>query len=71
MEVRFILGQDANELQRPIEDRKRRRSQTFAVLTELEWVVSGHVTGKRIKTVCHFAFTDDVKVAEVIQPGGN
>ena len=43
------------------------RSEPFAVLTELGWVVSGPMTGNRRQNVCHFAFTEDVKVAENIQ----
>ena len=43
------------------------RSELFAVLTELGWVVSGPMTGKKSQNVCHFAFTEDVKVAEIIQ----
>ena len=44
-----------------------KRSEHFAVLTELRWVVSGPKTGKRRQNVCHFAFSKDVKVAENIQ----
>ena len=67
MEVGIILGQDAYELQRPLDYKIGTRSEPFAVLTELGWVVSGPMTGKRRENVCHFAFTDDVKVAENIQ----
>ena len=67
MDVGVILGQDAYELQRPLDYRIGTRSEPFAVLTELGWVVSGLMTGKRRQNVCHFAFTEDVKVAENIQ----
>ena len=67
MEVGIILVQDAYELQRPLDYKIGTRSELLAVLTELGWVVSGHMTGKRRKNVCHFGFTDDVKVAENIQ----
>ena len=63
MEVGIILGQDAYELQRPLDYKIGTRSEPFAVLTELGWVVSGPMTGKRRQNVCHFAFTEDVKVA--------
>ena len=63
MEVSIILGQDAYELQRPLDYKIGTRSEPFAVLTELGWVVIGHMTGKRRQNVCHFAFTEDVKVA--------
>ena len=67
MEVGIILGQDAYELQRPLDYKIRTQSEPFAVLTKLGWVVSGPMTGKRRQKVCHFAFTEDVKVAENIQ----
>ena len=67
MEVGIILGQDAYELQRPLDYKIRTRSEPFAVLTELGWVVSGPMTGKKSQNVCHFAFTEDVKVAKNIQ----
>ena len=67
MEVGIILGQDAYELQRSLDYQIGTRSESFAVLTELEWVISGLMTGKRRQNVCHFAFTEDVKVAENIQ----
>ena len=67
MEVGIILGQDAYELQRPLDYKIGTRSEPFAVLTELGWVVSGPMTGERRQKVCHFAFTEDVKVAENIQ----
>ena len=62
MEVGIILGQDAYELQRPLDYKIGTRSEPFAVLTELGWVVSGPMTGKRRQNVCHFAFIEDVKV---------
>ena len=64
MEVGIILGQVAYELKRPLDYKIGTRSEPFAVLTE---VVSGAMTGKRRQNVCHFAFTEDVKVAENIQ----
>ena len=67
MEVGIILGQDAYELQRPLDYKIGTQSEPFAVLTELGWVFSGPMTGKRRQNVCHFAFTEDVKVAENIQ----
>ena len=67
MEVGIILGQDAYEIQRPLDYKIGTRSEPFAVLTELGWVVSGPMTGKKSQNVCHFAFTEDVKVAENIQ----
>ena len=67
MEVGIILGQDAYEIQRPLDYKIGTRSEPFAVLTELGWVVSGLMTGKQSQNVCHFAFTEDVKVTENIQ----
>ena len=67
MEVGIILGQDAYELQRPLNYEIGTRSEPFAVLAELGWVVSGPMTGKRRQNVSHFAFTEDAKVAENIQ----
>ena len=67
MEICIILGQDAYELQRPLDYKIGTRSEPFAVLTELGWVVSGPMTGKRRQNVRHFVFTEDVKVAENIQ----
>ena len=67
LDVGIILGQDAYELQRPLDYRIETRSEPFAVLTDLGWVVSGPMTGKRRQNFCHFAFTEDVKVAENIQ----
>ena len=67
MEVGIILGRDAYEIQRPLDYKIGTRSEPFAVLTELGWVVSGPMTGKKSQNVCHFAFTEDVKVAENIQ----
>ena len=67
MEVGIILGQDAYEIQRPLDYKIGTRSEPFAVLTELGWVVSGPMTGKKRQNVCHFAFTEEVKVAENIQ----
>ena len=67
MEVDIMLCQDAYELQRPLDYKIGTRSETFAVLTELGWVVSGPMRGKRRQNFCHFAFTEDMKVAENIQ----
>ena len=41
MEVDIILGQAAYELQSPLDYKTGARSEPFAVLTELGWVVSG------------------------------
>ena len=65
--VGIIFGQHAYELQRPLNYKIGKRSELFAVLTELGWVVSGPMTGKIRQTVCHFVFTEDVKEAENIQ----
>ena len=51
MEVGIILDQDAYELQRQLYYKIETRSEPFTVLTELEWVVSGPMTGKKDK-VC-------------------
>ena len=67
MEVGIILGQDAYKIQRPLDYKIGTRSESFAVLTQLGWVVSGSMTGKKSQNVYHFAFTEDVKVAENIQ----
>ena len=67
MEVGIILGQDAYEIQRPLDYKIGTRSEPFAVLTELGWVVNGPTTGKKSQNICPFAFTEDVKVAENIQ----
>ena len=67
MEVGIILGQYAYELQSPLDHKIGKRIEAFAVLTELGWVVSGPKMGKRRQNVCHFALTEDVKVAENIQ----
>ena len=64
MEVGIGLGQDAYELQRPLDCNKGTQSELFVVLTELGWVVSGHMMGKRRQNICSFAFTVDVKVSE-------
>ena len=67
MEVGIILGKDAYEIQRLLDYKIGTRSELFAVLTELGWVVSCPMKGKKSQNVCHFAFTEDVKVAENIQ----
>ena len=67
IEVGIILGQDAYEIQRPLDYKIGTRSEPFAVLTDLGWAVSGPMTGKKSQNGCHFAFTEDVKVAENIQ----
>ena len=67
MEVGINLGENAYELQRPLDYKIRTRSEPFAVPTELGWVISEPMTGERRQTVCHFAFTEDVKVAGNIQ----
>ena len=47
MERGIILGQDAYKIQRPLDYKIGTRSEPFAVLTELGWVVSGPMTGKK------------------------
>ena len=47
MEVGVILGQDAYELQSPLDYKIGTQSEPFVVLTEPGWVVSGPMTGKR------------------------
>ena len=47
MENGIILGQDAYDLRRPLDYKIRTRIELFAVLTELGWVVTGPMTGKR------------------------
>ena len=49
MEVGIIHGQDAYEIQRPLDYKFGTRSEPFAILTELGWVVSGPMTGKKVK----------------------
>ena len=67
MEVGIVLGQVAYEIQCPLDYKIGTRSEPFAVLTELEWVVSGPMTCNKSQSICHFAFTEHVKVAENIQ----
>ena len=67
MEIGIILGQDAYEIQRPLDYMIGTRSEPFAVLTELGRVVSGPRSHDRQENNCHFASTEDVKVAENIQ----
>ena len=66
MDIGIILGQEAYELQRLLDYKIGTRSEPLAVLTELGWVVSGPMMGKRRQNICHFAFTEEVKVAENI-----
>ena len=49
MEVGMILGQDAYDLQRPSDYKTGTQSEPFSALTELGWVVSGPMTGKKTK----------------------
>ena len=67
MEIGVILGQDAYELQRPLNYKIGTRSEPFAVLTELGWVVNGPVMGKKRQNVHHFAVTENVKVVETLK----
>ena len=67
MEIGIILGQNAYDLQCPLDYMIGTRNDCFAVLTKLGWVVSGPMTVKRRQNVCPFAFTEDVKVAENTQ----
>ena len=61
------LGQDAYEIQLPLDYKIGTQSEPFAVLTELGWVVSGPMTRKKSQNVCHFASTEDVKVVKNIK----
>ena len=47
MEVGIILEQDDYKIQRPLDYKIATRSEPFAVLTKLGWVVSGPTTGKK------------------------
>ena len=67
MEVGIVLRQDAYELQRPLDYKIGTRSRPFTVLSEIEWLVSGPMAGKKRQKICHFIFTEDVNVAENIQ----
>ena len=49
MEVGIILGQDAYEIQRPMDYKIGARSEPFAVLAELGWVVSGPWQARKVK----------------------
>ena len=67
MEVGIILGQDAYNLQRALDYKIGTQNEPFAFLTEAGWVVSGAMKGNRKQNVCHFASTEDAKMAENIQ----
>ena len=67
MGVGVTLGQDAYEIQRPLDYEIGTRSEPFAGSTDFGWVVSGPMTGKKSQNTCQFATTEDVKVAENIQ----
>ena len=67
MEVGIILGQEVYEDQRQFYNKIGTQSEPLAVLTELGWVVSGHMTCKKNQKVCHFTSTEDVKVSENTQ----
>ena len=67
MEIGLILGQDVYDLQRPLDYRIGKIEEPYAVLTKLGWVVSGPMNSKTSKDVCHFAFTEDAKMADNIQ----
>ena len=64
MEVGIILGQVDYKLQKQLDHKIGTRSESFAVLAEIRWVVNGPMTGKRRPNVCHFASTKDVKPFE-------
>ena len=49
MEAGIIFGQNAYELQRPKDYKIGTRSETVANLTDLGWVVSEFMTGKKRK----------------------
>ena len=70
MEVGIILGRGAYEIQRPLDYKIETRSEPFTVLTELGWVVTGLMTGKKRQNVCHFAPKEEFKVAEISNHGG-
>ena len=55
------------EVERSLDHKIGARIEPFADLTELGWVVIGPMTGKRRQNVCHFVFTEDVKVAKNMQ----
>ena len=55
------------KIQRPLDYKIGTQGESFAVSTEIGWVVSGPMTGKKSQNVCHFAFTEDVKVTGSIQ----
>ena len=48
----MIQGQDAYELKKALDYRIETRREPVDVLTELGWVVSGPMTGKRGQNVC-------------------
>ena len=52
MEFGIILGQDAYEIQRPLDYKIGTRSEPFAVLTELGKVVSGDKMDGQKETIC-------------------
>ena len=66
MEVGVILGQDAYELQRPLDYKIGTRSEPFTVLRARMGSQWTH-DGQKMTNIYHFAFTGDVKVAENIQ----
>ena len=67
MAVGIVLGQDAYEQYRPMDYKIETQNVPLAVLRELRWAVSAPMMGYRRPNVRHFAFTEDVKVAENIQ----
>ena len=67
LENGIILVQDAYNLQRALDYKIGTQSEPLAVLTEIGWVVSGPKKGNRRQNFCHFASTEDVKMAENIQ----
>ena len=67
MEVGLILGQDVYDLQRPLDYRIGSLEEPYAVLTKLGWVVGGPMNNKKGKDVCHFAFTEDAKMADNVR----
>ena len=67
MEVRVIQGQDAYEQQKALDYKIGTWSEYVEVLAEIGWVVSGLMKTKSGQNFCHFACTEDVKIAENIQ----
>ena len=61
MNAVLILGKDAHEVHRSLECNKTTRSEKFAVLIELGWVVNQNMAGETTGNICHLGFKEDVK----------